>query len=170
MSPIVVVTMPLSDASIMAALHELDTAEILTGEAALPRATRSDVRAYAQSMVTSHRQLDSSARALARALEIAPHLPDSSLVYLTRAQLNGLESRATSQFDATYMSQQLSAHRRALSVIDSAIKSVDLPELKAMLRSQVRPRFAAELARADSIETGQRVSVAGDGGRSRSTR
>ena len=170
LSPIVVVTMPLSDANILAALHELDTAEILTGEVAHSRATRSDVRGYAQDMVASHSQLDSSARAVARALDIAPHLADSSLVYLTRAQLDGLESRTTSQFDATYMSQQVSAHRRALSVIDSAIKSVDLPELKAMLRSQVRPRFATELARADSIETGRRVSVAGDGARRRSIR
>jgi predicted outer membrane protein len=153
LSPVVVVTMPLSDANILAALHELDTAEVLTGHVASTRAIRSDVRAYAQDMVASHRQLDSAARALAGALEISPHLADSTLVYLRRAQLDGLESRPTSAFDATYMSQQVSAHRRALAVLDSAIKSVDLPELKAMLRSQARPRFARELARAVSATT-----------------
>jgi putative membrane protein len=143
-----------SDANIMALLHESNRAEIEAGQTAQQKATNAAVRSFAQMMVTEHTSLDQQGIALAQQLSITPELPDNNLPALHQQEAAALNAAAAgATFDRLYVSQQVTAHRRTLALIDTSIDRAQRAELKTALSNQVRPRVVAHLNAAVALQS-----------------
>jgi putative membrane protein len=148
-----------SDANVMAVLHESNVGEIQAGALAVQQATDNEVRNFAAEMVGDHTTLDQQAASLAAQLGISLILPDSTLPRLQLQEMAQLGAAAAipasgadiSQFDRTYIAQQIVAHRRTLDIVEASIARADNAQLRTMLELQVRPAIAAHLDKAADI-------------------
>lgn len=141
-----------TDAHILAAMHESNVGEIQAGEVALDKATNEAVRDFAQMMIDHHTSLDQQGTALATQLGITPALPDQRLPQVQAAELATLQATAAgNQFDRVYVAQQITAHQRALALVDAGLDRAERAELRALL-TQARPIIQTHLALAESIQ------------------
>jgi putative membrane protein len=140
-----------SDAEILGLLHETNLAEIEAGTLAERSATNPDIKAYARRMIEDHRALDELESAGAAQLGVTPVLADSALPRQHQRTLAPLRRAGPLDFDRLYMIHQINAHRRALALIDAALIGGEREELKAVLRTDVRPRVLEHLRTADQL-------------------
>ena len=142
-----------SDAHIVALLHESNLGEIQAGTLAQQRATDTEVRTFAALMITHHTTLDTAMTRLAASVGIVPVLPDSALPRIQQAEMAVLQATsAGTTFDRVYIGQQIVAHRRTLTLVDTSIARAQRAELRTMLQAQVRPAVAAHLQQAITIQ------------------
>jgi putative membrane protein len=140
-----------TDAHIMGALHESNLGEIEAAQAAVQRATDTEVKAFAGMMVTDHTTLDAQGTALATQVGVAPALPTTTLSDQQDREMTQLSLVTGTTFDRNYIAQQVSAHTRTLAIVDAAITKAQQAALKTLLQSTVRPKVAAHLAMAQGI-------------------
>jgi putative membrane protein len=142
-----------SDAQIVGLLHQSNLSEIAAGQLAQQRAQSADVKTFAQQMVTEHTQLDTRGSTLASQAGITPTLPDSTLPRGDAEAMTTLQGAGGgAAFDRAYVAQQIGAHQRTLALVEASIGKAQNAQLKAMLQNEVRPKVAAHLQQAQTLQ------------------
>ena len=111
-----------------------DLYEIQSSQMALQRATRPEVRQYAQMLIQHHQMTTQQVMAAARAAGMSP--PPPRLLPMQRQMIAQLQS-AGGDFDRVYISQQVPAHQMALGLHSNYADNGDTPSLQAVARSAV---------------------------------
>lgn len=107
-----------------------DAYEILAGELAAKRARKEEVRAFAAKMIVDH---TASTHQLRAALEmnetrgVAP--PPTKLDARRQKMLEHLKEAPDDSFDATYLDQQLLAHKETATLLSHFLDNGDNPQL-----------------------------------------
>jgi putative membrane protein len=127
--------------------------DIELAQLALSRASSSEVRAFAQTMVTDHTAVNEQAAALARRLGVTPEDNDVSRSLRDGAAeaRRNLEGLRGAPFDRAYMDREVAYHQAVLDALDQVlIPGASNSELRALLE-QVRPAVAAHLDHAKQL-------------------
>lgn len=122
-----------------------DLYEIQSSQMAVQRATRPEVRQYAQMLIQHHQMTTRQVMAAARAAGMNPRPP--MLMPMQRQMLNQLRGASGSNFDRTYVLQQVPAHEMALALHSNYARSGDRPQLRAVA-SQAVPVVTQHLQQA----------------------
>lgn len=145
----------LSDAEIAAIVVTANSIDVQYGEIARERATRADVRQFAETMITDHTAVNESAGALVARLGVTPVPSDVSRSLEEQAEETRAQLRTKSglEFDRAYIDNEVAYHRAVLSALDELlIPGAQNAELRETLVS-VRPAFVAHLEHAESLKT-----------------
>jgi putative membrane protein len=137
-------------ASIVTAANQ---GEIEQGNAAASRATSTDVRSFAQMMVTDHTNALGNARDTFNRAGINPTPNDitAALERTTPETIRNLNTYQGAAFDRMYMQTQVDLHDWLLRALDTAlIPSARTPELRTLLQTQ-RGAVAMHLEQARRI-------------------
>jgi putative membrane protein len=124
------------------------------GALAKTKARSSEVKGFAQTMITDHGAVNRQAVQLAQRLKVTPQENDMSRQLQQGADeaRAGVESKSGAEFDRAYMQREVEYHQAVLDALDKAlIPSAQNAELKALLEG-VRPAFVAHLERAKQIQ------------------
>jgi putative membrane protein len=106
-----------------------DLYEIQSSQMAAQRATRPEVRQYAQMLIRHHQMTTQQVMAAARAAGMRP--PPPRLMPMQRQMIQQLQ-QAGADFDRVYISQQVPAHQMALGLHSNYASSGDTPQLRAV--------------------------------------
>jgi putative membrane protein len=140
-----------SDAHVTGVLHEVNDGEIAAARLAQRKALSIAVRDFADRMILEHTRLDRQLRDLASYGGISITLPDSTLPRLQRDALAPLESTTGAAFDRAYVTQQLRAHERALTLVNAGYRLAENDQLRTMLATVARPLIQQHLEMADRL-------------------
>jgi putative membrane protein len=125
-----------------------DVFEITTSMIALQRSQNPAVRAYASMLIDHHTRMTSTALANAKAAGIAP--PPPILDARRRALITQLLAQQGSDFDRTYLTQQVPAHQEALALMTGYASGGDVPTLRQTAAGAV-PTVQAHLTQAQAL-------------------
>lgn len=102
-------------------------AEVDEGKLAAQHAQSDAVKNFAQQMVTDHSKLNADLQTIATRIGVTPPAtPDKEHA----AMLQRLGKLSGPQFDKSYMQDQISEHRKTISLFEKEDKSGQNPELK----------------------------------------
>jgi putative membrane protein len=125
-----------------------DLYEIQSSQMAVQRATRPEVRQYAQMLIQHHQMTTQQVMAAARAAGMSPRPP--MLMPMQRQMLSQLSGAGGGDFDRLYISQQVPAHEMALALHSNYASSGDRPQLRAVA-SQAVPIVTQHLQQAQQM-------------------
>lgn len=154
----------MQESDIVAVMAALNRGEIDAGNLAKDRASRADVKAYANMMVSDHTTALNRQQSLATQLGITPTENTVSGQVKTDAQteLQKLQSMMGSAFDDAYVASQVKMHEKALQLIDGMLlPAMPRAELVNELKT-ARASVAAHLAEAKALQGGSDAGM--DGG------
>ena len=135
-------------------INTYNDGEIQMGEMAQAKATGSEVRNFAQRMVTEHRSLKAEVTRAAQRLNIHPAVAGDIESITERHQegMRDLNGRAAGPgFDEAYLGHEIRMHRSVLDEIEDTLGRNRNPELRTLLE-KVRDAVRAHLARAEELE------------------
>jgi putative membrane protein len=112
-----------------------DMFEIESSQMALSRATRPEVRQYAQMLIQHHTQTTQQVMAAARAAGMSP--PPPKLMPMQVRMLEELRRASDANFDRDYLIQQVPAHEMALALHRNYAQDGDTPALKSVAGTAV---------------------------------
>ena len=112
-----------------------DLFEIQSSQLAVQRAQSPEVRQYAQMLIQHHTMTTQQVMAAAQAAGINP--PPPMLLPMQREMLEQLNGASASNFDRTYMTQQIPAHEMALALHSNYARNGDTPSLQAVAGTAV---------------------------------
>ena len=144
----------LTDANIAAIVVGANKIDISAGKIALDKSNDTQVREFAQRMVTDHQAVLDSAVELVTRLGVTPE--NNDLVYTLskqsaehEARLKGLTGK---EFDKVYIDHEVAYHEAVIGVVKTQlIPGANNQELKDVLIS-VLPAFDAHLAHCKTIQ------------------
>jgi len=144
----------ITDANIAAIVVGANKIDISAGRIALDRSTNSEVKEFAQRMVTDHQSVLDSAIQLVTRLGVTPQ--NNDLVVTLAKQSNeheaNLKTLSGREFDKTYIDHEVAYHEAVIGVIKTQlIPGARNAELKDTLVSVV-PAFEAHLAHCKMIQ------------------
>lgn len=115
--------MPKSDAEIAAILEAANTAEIETARMAQSQASNSEVKSFAQMMVTEHSKNDSKGDALLGRLKIKPSETAASrdLKMRSNSKMDALKDKSGAEFDRAYMDTQVQMHQQVATDLQTKL-------------------------------------------------
>ena len=145
----------IDDAQIASIVVTANQVDVDAGRLAAARATREDVRAFAQLMVTDHTGVNKSAADLAAKLKVTPQDNPTSQALKTEGEKNlaRLKALQGAAFDRAYVDHEVAYHQQVLDAIDrTLIPGAANAELKALL-VKVRPAFVAHLEHAKRLQS-----------------
>lgn len=129
-----------------------DMYEIEAAKLALRRASSSEVKAFARTMLEDH---TTSSHGLKAALEMnetkGVSAPPGQLETRHKKMLEHLDATRADQFDATYLDQQLLAHEETLTLMMSYFNKGDNPQLRS-LAAGTAPVVARHLQRVKALK------------------
>jgi putative membrane protein len=143
-----------SEGEIVATMAAADRGEISLGRFAQTRASNSDVRDYARSMVTMHTDASARMAAVARRLSITSMegVESRRLTTDARATQQRLSRLRGAAFDRAYLDAEIEAHSHLLDQIDrTLLPSVRTADLRTAIQSDARPMVATHLAQARAL-------------------
>lgn len=113
-----------------------DMYEVTAGNIALGKGESEAVREFAQMMVTDHTK---SSQALGRALggSVEDFSTPASLDTEHQAQVDILQSLQGGAFDREYLTQQMTAHRKTLTLLKAYAGGGDVAELRQFAQSTI---------------------------------
>jgi len=142
-------------AAIVVAANQVD---IDAGKFAAEKSTNTEVKRFAETMVTDHTAVNKSAIDLVTKLKVKPEENDTSRALRAGggknlAALRGLKGRT---LDKAYVDHEVAYHEQVLLALDTVlIPSARNNELKALL-VKVRPAFVAHLEHARHLQAALR--------------
>ncbi len=145
----------INDAQIASIVVTANQIDIDAGKLAASRTTNTEVRTFAQLMVTDHTGVNKTAAALVRKLKVTPHDNPTSQSLKSGgdknlARLKTLEGTA---FDKAYVDHEVTYHQQVIDALDKTlIPGATNAELKALL-VKVRPAFVAHLEHARHLQS-----------------
>ncbi|WP_157696646.1 DUF4142 domain-containing protein [Porphyrobacter sp. CACIAM 03H1] len=113
-----------------------DMYEITAGRLALEKAEMGSTREFAQMMVDDHTRSSQALKDAAGSGNQTFNMP-ASLDTERQAQLDILERLDGQDFDREYLSQQMAAHRKALSLLKAYAGNGDVAELRQFAQSTI---------------------------------
>jgi putative membrane protein len=143
-----------TDAQIASIVVTANQVDIDAGKLAASKASKEDVKQFAQQMVTDHTGVNQQATALVTRLHVTPQDNPTSQRLKTGGEKNvtHLETLSGAAFDKAYIDQEVTYHALVLNAVDTTlIPSAQNAELKALL-VKVRPAFVAHLEHAKQIQ------------------
>jgi putative membrane protein len=146
----------MSDADIASIVTTANQGEIDQANAALAKASSSDVRDFAQMMVRDHTNALNATQSLISNQNITPTDNATSTALRSGSQqtISALNTYSGTNFDRTYMQAMVDAHQWLLNTMDSTlIPSAHSRALRDLLQTQ-RTTVAAHLDRARTILNG----------------
>lgn len=144
----------IDDAQIAAIVVTANQVDVDAGKLAATRATREDVRAFAQLMVSDHTGVNKSAADLAAKLMVTPKDNPTSQALKAGGEKNlaRLKTLQGAAFDKAYIDHEVAYHQAVLDAIDKTlIPSAKNEELKGLI-TKVRPAIAAHLDHAKMVQ------------------
>jgi putative membrane protein len=144
----------LSDAQIAAIVVAANQVDVDAGKLAVEKSGNTEVKKFAQQMVTDHTAVNQAAVELVTKLKVTPEESDASRGLVssgteTRTKLAALDGDA---FDRAYVDNEVSYHEAVIGVLDTQlIPSATNEELKKTLVG-VRPAFVAHLEHAQHLQ------------------
>ncbi len=144
----------INDAQIASIVVTANQVDIDAGKLAQKMSGNTEVKQFAERMVTDHTGVNKSAVELATRLKVTPQdNPTSQSLKAggdsNLANLKGLKGAA---FDKAYVDHEVAYHEQVLSAIDTTlIPGAKNEELKALI-VKVRPAFVAHLEHAKMIQ------------------
>ncbi|HZV98952.1 MAG TPA: DUF4142 domain-containing protein [Methylophilaceae bacterium] len=148
----------LTDAQIAEILDVANAGEIKTGKEAKSSASNSEVKQFAEQMITDHKAMSKSNKELAKKLDIKPKESDTSKTLEADAKttLKELKKLKGPEFDKAYIASQVSMHQTVLDTINNMLlPNAKNPELKTML-TQAAPQIEAHLKHAKDMQSKMR--------------
>jgi putative membrane protein len=139
-----------------------DAFEILSSRIALTHATNPDLKSFAQMMIDAHTQTSDqlvSLGGISKASLQAKMKPGANGKYAANTllssakanELNSLNSKSGADFDKTYIDDQVSGHKDALSLMQDYAKNGDNAKLKAFA-AETAPKVQAHLDKAQALQ------------------
>jgi putative membrane protein len=143
----------LTDANIVALLDEANQADSASGAYALGKATNPEVKAFAKLMMGEHHALRLQGQQLAKKLNVTPQLPaNDPLKPAAEAEMAALKAAPKgSQFDRTYIDQEVAIHQAVLDLAEQAHGAAQNPELKALIE-KAKPVIERHRDRAEELQ------------------
>jgi putative membrane protein len=145
--------MGMGNQDVLGIIIAANQSEVEMGLQAGQRAANPAVRAFAERMVTDHRQMEITMRAMGQRPEMAPRESETSrsLHEFTQASLNALGARNGASFDREYMRLQVQQHRwLGEALTKNLIPGAQDERLRAALQ-RMRPSVAVHLREAERI-------------------
>lgn len=143
------VVAPAADAEVVSVMRTANTAEIMTSQTAVQRASSSAVREFAQRMITDHTALNEQLSRLA--IPPGPSTVATQLESNARQTVDVLQQLEGAAFDVAYMDNQIDLHEYTLSALDDyLIPSATDGALRAELQ-RARDIVASHLTQARQI-------------------
>ena len=116
-SPALTLAQPVTDpAAFATAAGSSNMFEIESSEVALDKATKDDVRQFAQHMIDDHTAAGEKMKAAAAADGVTP---PAALADKEQAVLDKLQAAEGAEFDAAYIAAQVAAHDEAVALFES---------------------------------------------------
>ncbi len=143
----------LTDANIVALLDEANQADSASGAYALGKATNSEVKAFAKLMMGEHHALRLQGQQLAKKLNVTPQPPaNDPLKPAVQAEMAALKAAPKgSQFDRTYIDQEVAIHRAVLDLAEQAHGAAQNQELRALIE-KAKPVIEKHLDQAENLQ------------------
>lgn len=143
----------LNDAKISAVVLAANNTDISYARLVPTRASRTDVKEFAQRMLTDHIGVNALLTELLKKLDVTPEDTPMSLDLRDESaerrdlmrELNGYP------FDSTYIENEVSYHRKFLYAIDNTLQPKARNDQLQMLLTNIRPAVAAHLAHAEQV-------------------
>lgn len=125
------VAAPMTDANVLAMMHQVNTAEIDAAKLAEQKAAATSVKDFAKKMIHDHSMLNDQVAQVEKSTNITPQPPaDDTLPQHAQheaQQLQGLNGQA---FDTEYVADQVSDHETALALLKQAAPEVKNAQVK----------------------------------------
>jgi putative membrane protein len=143
----------LTDANIVALLDEANKADSAGGAAALKKATRPDVKAFAKLMMADHHALRVQGQQLAKQLGVEPKLPEHDpLAPYAASGMKALQSTPKgAEFDRTYIDNEVTIHQAVLDLANQARVTTQTPQLRDLIEKAI-PVIQKHLDQAQTIQ------------------
>jgi len=144
-----------SDAQIAAIVVAANQVDIDAGNFAAKKSTDSEVKKFAETMVTDHTAVNKSAVDLVTKLKVSPLENDTSRALKAGGEKNLTELRSLKgkAFEKAYVDHEVAYHEQVIQAIDTVlIPNAQNAELKALL-VKVRPAFVEHLNHAKHLQT-----------------
>ena len=143
-----------NDAQIASIVVTANQVDIDAGKLATSKASKPDVKAFAQQMVTDHTGVNKQATELVTRLKVTPedNATSQSLKSGGDANLATLKGLSGAAFDKAYVDHEVAYHQAVLDAVDKVLlPSASNADLKALL-VKVRPAFVAHLEHAKMVQ------------------
>lgn len=143
-----------SDPQIAAVVVSANQVDVDAGNLALKQTSNTDVKKFAEKMVTDHTSVNKQAVALVTKLKVKPEENDTSskLSADGKKTLDSLSKLSGSEFDKAYVDNEVAYHEAVIGVVkDSLVPSASNEELKALLVKS-SPVFVEHLQHAKSLQ------------------
>jgi putative membrane protein len=144
----------INDAQIASIVVTANQVDIDAGKLATTKAADSEVKKFAQLMVTDHTGVNKSAVDLATKLKVTPEDNPTSRTLKAGGDENvaKLKTLKGADFDKAYVEHEVAYHQQVLDAVDKTlIPGAKNAELKALL-VKVRPAFVAHLEHAKHVQ------------------
>jgi putative membrane protein len=143
----------LTDANIVALLDEANKADSAGGAAALKKATRPDVKAFAKLMMADHHALRVQGQQLAKQLGVEPKPPEHDpLAPYAASEMKALQTTPKgAEFDRTYIDNEVTIHQAVLDLANQARVTTQTPQLKDLIEKAI-PVIRKHLDQAQAIQ------------------
>jgi putative membrane protein len=142
-----------SDANIAALVNEVNVADSSLAALAMPKLTDSDVKAFAQQMMTQHHQLNVEGMQAAAQANITPQLPSpdpfKSAVEAEQSALRSMQ--AGPAYDSMYIANEIAIHQAVINWLNEPGHQPQNPAYQQYLRS-AGPVLQQHLDRAVALQ------------------
>lgn len=143
-----------TDAQIAAIVVAANQVDIDAGTLAASKASKENVKGFAQVMVIDHTDVNKQATDLVASLTVTPQDNPTSQSLKTGGEKNvaHLKTLSGAAFDKAYIDQEVTYHDLVLNALDKTlIPNAQNAELKALL-VKVRPTFVRHLEHAKRVQ------------------
>ena len=143
-----------TDPQIAAIVVTANQVDIDAGKLATAKAHATEVKAFAQQMITDHTGVNKQATELVTKLKVKPEENDTSKSIKRGGDDNlaKLKDLKGADFDRAYIAHEVTYHQTVIDALDKTlVPNAKNEELKALL-IKVRPAFVAHLEHAKSIQ------------------
>lgn len=144
-----------NDAQIAAIVVTANAVDVEAGKLAKSKTKNTEVKKFAEQMITDHNAVNKSATELVTKLKVTPEesATTKALKDGGKGNLDNLKKLKGPAFDKAYVDHEVEYHQSVLDAVDKTlIPSAQNAELKALL-VKVRPAFVAHLEHAKHIQS-----------------
>jgi putative membrane protein len=144
----------LNDAQIIAILIAANEVDIHAAELAESKTTNEQVKAFANTMISEHTDVNRQVIELAKKLNITPEENkfSKSVKQDRQKNLTRLKKLSGKRFDKGYVYQEIVLHKQVIDVINHKLMpNARNDELKALL-TKIKPALVSHLAEAERLE------------------
>ena len=123
-------------------------AEVQLGKLAAERATKPEVKKFAQTMVEEHTRANDELKAIAQQQNI---VVPSSISEENQEKMNKLQEKQGEEFDKEYMDMMVKDHKKVVDMFEKQAENGDVPEVSEWASNKV-PALRHHLEMAQSTE------------------